>query len=128
MTDPALMDHQRLPEIYDMRSLSKRLVEFGFDKVQAIPFASVPIVKFECEIDGVKIQADLNTNERLGETTEANLVQHKTSDVLTLDPFPPFVLLLQAYTTLGSLQLTATCTSSFDLSASSSSFGLPAEV
>ena len=31
------------------------------------PDAAVPICKFEVEIDGQIIQADLNTNERLGE-------------------------------------------------------------
>ncbi|KAM0786894.1 hypothetical protein ACM66B_002318 [Microbotryomycetes sp. NB124-2] len=56
----------KLPEIYDMRTLASILKQAGFDKVVAISHAAVPIVKFECEIDGVKIQADLNTNERLG--------------------------------------------------------------
>ncbi|KAK4052792.1 hypothetical protein OIV83_002079 [Microbotryomycetes sp. JL201] len=56
----------RLPEIYDMRTLARILNQAGFDKVVAISHAAVPIVKFECEIAGIRIQADLNTNERLG--------------------------------------------------------------
>ncbi|KAK4057414.1 hypothetical protein OIO90_001483 [Microbotryomycetes sp. JL221] len=66
LTDPQRLDITKLPEIYDMKSLARKLEEAGFDKVRAISHAVVPIVKFECEIDGVKIQADLNTNERLG--------------------------------------------------------------
>lgn len=56
-----------LPEIYDMRKLARRLKQEGFGKVTPVPFAGVPIVKFEARVDGHLIQADINTNERLGE-------------------------------------------------------------
>lgn len=55
-----------LPEIYDMRSIARILKRAGFHNVTPIPFAGVPIVKFEAKIRGETIQADLNTNERFG--------------------------------------------------------------
>lgn len=56
-----------LPELYDTKSVAKVLKSAGFRKVQPIPFSKVPIVKFEAKINGELIQADICTNERLGQ-------------------------------------------------------------
>ncbi|GAA6060456.1 hypothetical protein JCM10212_000884 [Sporobolomyces blumeae] len=57
---------QDLPDIYQMRKIGSSLWRAGLSNIHAIPDAAVPICKFEVEIDGHTIQADLNTNERLG--------------------------------------------------------------
>ncbi|GAA5899744.1 uncharacterized protein JCM6883_005975 [Sporobolomyces salmoneus] len=57
---------QDLPDIYQMRKIGNSLYRAGLDNIHPIPDAAVPICKFEVEIDGQMIQADLNTNERLG--------------------------------------------------------------
>ncbi|GAA5880903.1 hypothetical protein JCM16303_005168 [Sporobolomyces ruberrimus] len=57
---------QDLPDIYQMNKIGNSLYRAGLDKINPIPDAAVPICKFEVEIDGQTIQADLNTNERLG--------------------------------------------------------------
>ena len=62
-----------LPEIYDMRRIATRLKDAGFRKVLPIPFAGVPIVKFEAKIGNQVIQADINTNERFGTSFPACL-------------------------------------------------------
>ncbi|GAA5944010.1 uncharacterized protein JCM15063_006142 [Sporobolomyces koalae] len=55
-----------LPDIYQMRKIGSSLYRAGLDNIHPIPDAAVPICKFEVQIDGHTIQADLNTNERLG--------------------------------------------------------------
>ncbi|GAA5953423.1 hypothetical protein JCM21900_005659 [Sporobolomyces salmonicolor] len=55
-----------MPDIYQMKKLGNTLRRAGLLNVQPIVGASVPICKFEVKIDGQLIQADLNTNERLG--------------------------------------------------------------
>ncbi|GAA5870330.1 hypothetical protein JCM8547_006605 [Rhodosporidiobolus lusitaniae] len=55
-----------LPDIYDMRALGRSLSRANLMDVTSIPDAAVPIVKFKVELDGFLIEADLNTNERLG--------------------------------------------------------------
>ncbi|KAI5476739.1 hypothetical protein MNV49_007329 [Pseudohyphozyma bogoriensis] len=55
-----------LPEIYDMRSVARKLVHWGYTNVLPIPNAGVPIVKFEARFGNEVIQVDLNTNERFG--------------------------------------------------------------
>ncbi|GAA5911983.1 hypothetical protein JCM5296_004030 [Sporobolomyces johnsonii] len=57
---------QELPDIYQMRKLGNALRRAGLSNVNPISGATVPICKFEVRIDGQLIQADLNTNERLG--------------------------------------------------------------
>ncbi|GAA6023145.1 hypothetical protein JCM10207_005741 [Rhodosporidiobolus poonsookiae] len=57
---------RELPDIYNMRRLGRSLERANLTSVQAIADAAVPIVKFKVMIDGHIIEADLNTNERLG--------------------------------------------------------------
>ncbi|GAA6009069.1 hypothetical protein JCM11491_005735 [Sporobolomyces phaffii] len=57
---------QDLPDIYQMRKMGNSLYRAGLENIHPIPDAAVPICKFEVQIDGQTIQADLNTNERLG--------------------------------------------------------------
>lgn len=64
--DSSLDANGKEAELYNMRSLATRLQLAGCMRVNAIPFAGVPIVKFEAIIDGELIQADINTNEQLG--------------------------------------------------------------
>ncbi|ORY88350.1 hypothetical protein BCR35DRAFT_301887 [Leucosporidium creatinivorum] len=59
-------EKSKLPDIYDMRVVGNKLRQAGLSKVHPIPFAGVPIVKFEAQIGDQLIQADINTNERLG--------------------------------------------------------------
>ncbi|BGP19664.1 hypothetical protein JCM10213v2_007760 [Rhodosporidiobolus nylandii] len=57
---------KELPDIYNMRKIGRSLQRANLSDVQAIPDAAVPICKFKVMIDGHLIEADLNTNERLG--------------------------------------------------------------
>ncbi|BGP43061.1 hypothetical protein JCM10449v2_007076 [Rhodotorula kratochvilovae] len=55
-----------LPEIYNMYRLGASLKRANLTDVTSIADAAVPICKFKVLIDGHVIEADLNTNERLG--------------------------------------------------------------
>ncbi|GAA5863043.1 hypothetical protein JCM3774_001402 [Rhodotorula dairenensis] len=57
---------QSLPDIYNMRRIGRSLQQANLTDVRWIPEAAVPICKFKVMIDGHLIEADLNTNERLG--------------------------------------------------------------
>ncbi|TKA50951.1 hypothetical protein B0A53_05732 [Rhodotorula sp. CCFEE 5036] len=57
---------QNLPDIYNMRRIGRSLQQANLTDVRWIPEAAVPICKFKVMIDGHLIEADLNTNERLG--------------------------------------------------------------
>ncbi|KAK4693193.1 hypothetical protein P7C70_g8974, partial [Phenoliferia sp. Uapishka_3] len=57
---------EEFPSIYDMREIGRRLQRHGFGKIRSVPFAAVPIVKFEAKVGKEVIQVDINTNERLG--------------------------------------------------------------
>ncbi|GJN93279.1 hypothetical protein Rhopal_006326-T1 [Rhodotorula paludigena] len=56
----------RLPDIYNMRRLGDSLKRANLNDVTSISGAAVPICKFKVRVDGHLIEADLNTNERLG--------------------------------------------------------------
>ncbi|GAA5855407.1 hypothetical protein JCM9279_006472 [Rhodotorula babjevae] len=55
-----------LPEIYNMHRIAASLRRANLTDVTSIADAAVPICKFKVLIDGHVIEADLNTNERLG--------------------------------------------------------------
>ncbi|TNY18872.1 Proteophosphoglycan 5 [Rhodotorula diobovata] len=55
-----------LPDIYNMHRLAASLRRANLTDVTSIADAAVPICKFKVLIDGHVIEADINTNERLG--------------------------------------------------------------
>ncbi|GAA6049150.1 hypothetical protein JCM3770_003279 [Rhodotorula araucariae] len=55
-----------LPDIYNMYRIGASLKRANLTDVTSIADAAVPICKFKVLIDGHVIEADLNTNERLG--------------------------------------------------------------
>lgn len=97
-----------------MRRIGARLKDAGFRNVVPIPFAGVPIVKFEAKIGNQVIQADINTNERFG------------ASFLTASR-AALTFLAQASSTRASSTPTATSTPLFAPSASSSNSGLASD-
>ncbi|KAF8576340.1 hypothetical protein K439DRAFT_1640587 [Ramaria rubella] len=69
--DPKLKDgftptalRNRLPEVYNTRAVARTLTKSGFTQVLAVPWATVPIVKFRDPDTG--LECDLNSNDLLG--------------------------------------------------------------